>query len=42
MCRSKYPLQAGVFGLQTGKGSCARFQVGKIEQQCMQAMSGEE
>ncbi|RAV22456.1 hypothetical protein [Paenibacillus contaminans] len=42
VCQAKYPLQAGVFGLQAGKGSRTRFQVGKIGLQRMQATSEEE
>jgi hypothetical protein len=40
VCRVKYPLQAGVFGLQAGNGSRIRFQVGKIGLR-MQATSEE-
>ncbi|RAV22401.1 hypothetical protein [Paenibacillus contaminans] len=39
MCRAKYPLQAGVFGLQAEKGSRIRFQVGKIGLRRIQATS---
>jgi hypothetical protein len=39
VCRAKYPLQAGVFGLQAGKEADTRFQVGKIGLQRMQATS---
>jgi len=39
--RAKYPLQAGVFGLQAEKGSRTRFQVGKIGLQRRQETSEE-
>ncbi|WP_158560535.1 hypothetical protein [Paenibacillus contaminans] len=41
VCRLKYPLQAGVFGLQAGKGGRTRFQVGKIGLRMQEATSEE-